>query len=58
MTVTELIEYLKSFPQYAPIYTLNRWGEYIPLERNDFSCRHGYDPVVHINPIEFDWEGE
>lgn len=52
MTVTELIEYLKSFPQDAPICTINQRCEYIPLERADISLLHGYDPVVYIDPIE------
>ena len=52
MTVTELIEYLKSFPQDAPICTINQWYEYIPLEQADISLLHGYDPVVYIDPIE------
>lgn len=52
MTVAELIEYLKSFPQDVPICTINEWCEYIPLGRNDISFRHGYDPVVYIDPID------
>lgn len=52
MTVAELTEYLKSFPQDAPVCTINQWCEYIPLERADISLLHGYDPVVYIDPIE------
>lgn len=52
MTVTELIEYLKQFPQDAPICTVNQWSEYIPLEQVNISLLHGYDPVVCIYPIE------
>lgn len=53
MTVAELIEYLKSFPQNAPICTINKWCEYIPLEKDDISLQqHDYDPVVYIEPIE------
>lgn len=53
MIVAELIEYLKSFPQDAPICTINQWCEYIPLEQADISLLHdGYDPVVYIDPIE------
>lgn len=52
MTVAELIEYLKSFPQNAPICTINKWCEYIPLEQVDISFQDGYDPVVYIEPIE------
>lgn len=50
MTVAGLIEYLKSFPQDAPVCTINQWCEYIPLERADISLLHGYDPVVYIDP--------
>lgn len=52
MTVAELIEYLKSFPQNAPICTINKWCEYIPLEQVDISLQDGYDPVVYIEPVE------
>lgn len=52
MTVAELVEYLKSFPQDASVCTINQWCEYIPLERTDISLLHSYDPVVYIDPIE------
>lgn len=53
MTVAELIEYLKSFPQDAPICAINQWCEYIPLEKDDISLRDDYDPVVYIDPIGY-----
>ena len=52
MTVAELIEYLKLFPQNAPVCTINQWSEYIPLEQVDISLLHGYDSVVYSDPIE------
>lgn len=52
MTVAELIEYLKLFPQDAPVCTINQWCEYIPLEQADISLLHGYNPVIYIDPIE------
>lgn len=52
MTAAELIEYLKLFPQDAPVCTINQWSEYIPLEQADISLLHGYNPVVYIDPIK------
>lgn len=53
MTVAELIEYLKKFPQDVPICAVNQWSEYIPLDQDDILLRHGYDPVVYIDLIGY-----
>ena len=53
MTVAELIEYLKQFPQDASICAINQWSEYIPLEQDDISLRHDNDNDEYINPIGY-----
>lgn len=53
MTIAELIEHLKQFPQDAPICAVNQWSEYIPLDPDDILLQHRYDPVVYIDLIGY-----